>query len=234
MLEQSEENIEIELNSNRHQVASSSHNSSLIEATNEQRSSLEDKENDDDDDDAEEELSDLISLPSITLTNDEYFRWIKERTTPLTTTAKTKLNGNPENSIGVSNGGGGGGGGGGNGSGLYRSDTMNTTCTFESLTTTTTATNKKNDDDETQSFFLKPLNGDEDDEIDDEIVERNLNFTRKYVDEFKKQHQRKLIQCHQQAPKTTAKSKVPQLIIQEEETEETTQTLTKPVYVKFF
>lgn len=209
-------------------------NSTLIEATHDQNleEELDNNNNNgggNDDNDDEEELSDLISLPSITLTNDEYFKWIKERasstahpTTVLTFKHDCALNdSNSENNnlaaaptssaAIVANG-------------LYRSDTMTTTYTFGSL-------NNKNGD-ESLSEEEKPLNDDddEDDEIDDEIVERNLNFTRKYVDEFKRQQQKRLIECHQQTPKN-AMTKVPRLIIQEEETEETTETHTKPMYV---
>lgn len=104
-----------------------------------------------------EDISDLISLPSITLTNDELQKWSNrkhnssniEHTNNLTSTIQT-------NAV--------------IGGGLSRSDTMTTTFTFGG-------------DDDDELIFV---NQDDDDELDEEIVRRNLSFCRnEYPKEFK-------------------------------------------------
>ena len=81
----------------------------------------------------DEELSDIISLPSITLTNDEYFRWIKNQSLSIAPTSP------PFNikSLLLNN----------SNAGVSRSDTMTTTHTLSSMHHKSRLSNLNNDQD---------------------------------------------------------------------------------------
>ena len=91
----------------------------------------------------DEELSDIISLPSITLTNDEYFRWIKNQSLSVAPTSPPfnikNLMFNNSNAV------------------IRRSDTMTTTHTISSMhhKSKLSNLNNENDDDNDDSDLVK-------------------------------------------------------------------------------
>lgn len=158
----------------------------------------------------DDDISDLISLPSITLTNDELAKWSQTHQQKLEQEHQKQQQQQQQQLHHL----------------ISRSDTM--TSTFSIL------------DEEDESAEVDNIEvNDDDGELDEEIVQRNLSFCRgDYVKEFKKKWPRllspqitesKQTRIDVNAPKCSEHTSPtrPRLIIQEEHIEETTKTCKK-------